>query len=95
MILYKQWHLSFIFHYEEEDYTGLLFRQLNLSVGCLEHDVMAKEGFPGVSVVENLPANIAYVRDAGSVPGSGRSPGEGNGNPVQYSCPGNPMDEGT
>ena len=41
---------------------------------------MAKEGFPGVSVVENLPANIAYVRDAFSVPGSGRSPGGGHGN---------------
>jgi len=33
-------------------------------------------------------------RDAGSIPGSGRSPGEGNGNPLQYSCLGNPMDRG-
>ena len=32
--------------------------------------------------------------DAGSIPGSGRSPGEGNGNPLQYSCLGNPMDRG-
>ena len=43
-------------------------------------------GFPGGSVVKNLPAN---ARDMGSVPGSGKSPGEGNGNPLQYSCLGN------
>ena len=35
------------------------------------------------------------AEDAGSIPGSGRSPGEGNGNPLQYSCLGNPMDRGT
>jgi len=40
-------------------------------------------GFLGGSVVRNLPAN---ARDAGSIPGSGRSPGGGNGNPLQYSC---------
>ena len=49
------------------------------------------EGFPGGSVVKNLPAN---AEDVGSVPGSGRSPGEGNGNPLKYSCLGNPMDRG-
>jgi len=43
-------------------------------------------------VVKNLPAN---PRDADSIPGSGRSPGEGNGNTLQYSCLGNPMDRGT
>ena len=48
-------------------------------------------GFPGGSVVKNPPAN---VRDAGSIPGSGSSPGEGNGNPLQYSHPKNPMDRG-
>ena len=48
-------------------------------------------GFPGGSVVKNLPAN---ARDAGSVAGWGRSPGEGNGNLLQYSCLGNPMDGG-
>ena len=49
------------------------------------------EGFPGSSVVKNLPANAG---DTDSVPGSGRSPGEGNDNPFQYSCLGNPMDGG-
>ena len=48
-------------------------------------------GFLGGSVVKNLPANTG---DAGSVPGSGRSPGGGNGNPLQYSCQDNPMDRG-
>ena len=37
-------------------------------------------------VVKNLPANAGDIRDAGSIPGWGRSPGEGNGNPLQYSC---------
>ena len=46
---------------------------------------------PGGSVVKNPPANSG---DVGSVPGSGRSPGEGNGNPLQYSCLRNPMDRG-
>ena len=49
-------------------------------------------GFPGGSAVKNPPAN---AEDAGSIPGSRRSPGEGNGSPLQYSCLGNPMDRGT
>ena len=48
-------------------------------------------GFPGDSVVKNPPANTG---DAGLIPGLGRSPEEGNGNPLQYSCLGNPMDKG-
>ena len=43
-------------------------------------------------MVKNPPANVG---DLGSIPGLGRSPGEGNGNPHQYSCLGNPMDRGT
>ena len=42
-------------------------------------------------MVKNLPANAG---DAGSIPGLGRSPGEENGNPIQYSCLENPMDRG-
>ena len=51
-------------------------------------------GFPGGSVVKNLPANAAEARDTGSIPGLGRSPGGGNGNPLQYSCLENSMDTG-
>ena len=43
-------------------------------------------------LVKNLPANAGDTRDVGSIPGSGRSSGEGNGNPLQYFCLGNPMD---
>ena len=43
-------------------------------------------------MVKNPPANAGDVREAGSIPGLGRSSGEGNGNPLQYSCLGNPMD---
>ena len=50
------------------------------------------KGFPGGSVVKNLPANVGGV---GLVSGLGRSPGEENGNPLQYSCLGNPMDKET
>ena len=46
-------------------------------------------GFPGGSVVKNPLVNAG---DLGSIPRSGRSPEEGNGNPLQYSCLGNPMD---
>ena len=45
----------------------------------------------GGSVVKNPPAN---ARDLGLIPGWGRSPGEGNGNPLHYSCLGNPVDRG-
>ena len=49
------------------------------------------EGFPGGAVVRSLPANIG---DVGQISGLGRSPGEGNDNPLQCSCLGNPMDRG-
>ena len=45
-------------------------------------------------VVKNQPANTGGVRDLGSIPGLGRSPGAGHGNPLQYSCLENPMDRG-
>ena len=48
-----------------------------------------------VLVVKYLPANAGDPKDAVSVPGLGRCPGEGNGNPLQYSCLGNPMDRPT
>ena len=45
-------------------------------------------------VVKNLPASAGGIRDSGLIPGLGRSPGEGNGNPLQYSCLENLMDRG-
>ena len=45
-------------------------------------------------MVENLPANAGDVRDVDLIPGLERYPGEGNGNPLHYSCLGNPMNRG-
>ena len=49
-------------------------------------------GFPGGASGKNLTANAGHVRDASSIPGSGRSPGGGHSNPLQYSCLENPME---
>ena len=62
------------------DFVLLIFEELILNTG-----------FPGGSVLKNPPANTG---DSGSIPGSGRSPGEGNDNPLQYSCLGNAMNRG-
>ena len=48
--------------------------------------------FPGDSAVKNSPVNAGDIRDSGLIPGLGRSPGEGDGNPFQYSCLRNPTD---
>ena len=53
-----------------------------------------RRGFPRGRVVNNPPANAGNTRDTGLIPGSGRSPGEGNGNPLQYSCLENSVDRG-
>ena len=60
-------------------------------VGKLRMDNPNTAGFPGGSVIKNLPANSGVL---GSIPELGRSPGEGNGNPLQYSCLEIPMDGG-
>ena len=49
-------------------------------------------GFPGGSVVRKPPTNVGATGDASLTPGLGRFPGGGNGNPLQYSCLGNPTD---
>ena len=66
----------------------MLFHSFNIHI--TEYCV-GGAGFPGGSVVKNLPANVG---DSGSIPGLGRSLGEGNGNPFHFSCLGNPMDRG-
>ena len=59
---------------------------------CLDLNILIR-GFPG-GASGNLPANAGDIRDGGSIPGSGRSPGKENGNPLQCSCLENPMDGG-
>ena len=51
-------------------------------------------GFPGGASGKDPPANGGDIRDVGSIPGSGRSPGGENGNPLQYSCLENTIDRG-
>ena len=60
-------------------------------LGCYLYSRYGHIGFPRGSVVKNPPIN---AEDTGSIPGLGRSPGEGNGNPLQYSCLENPMNRG-
>ena len=52
-------------------------------------------GFPGGAVIKNPPANAGDTSHEGSIPGLGRYPGGGNGNPFQYSCLENSMDRRT
>ena len=68
--------------------------EVSFSLGKLICFVINTMGFPGGTVVKNLPANAGDARDAGLIPGLGRSPGAGNGNPLQYSCLENPVDNG-
>ena len=57
-------------------------------------NLVGKDQLVSGSVVKNPPANAGDTGDLNSIPGSGRSRGEGNGNPVQYSCLENPIDRG-
>jgi len=61
---------------------------------CIYTHTYQHAGFTGDSVVKNLPANIRDTGDMGWIPELGKSSGGGNGNPLQYSCLGNPMDKG-
>ena len=59
---------------------------------CRKENADTLWDFPSGSVVKNPHANAEAAGDIGSIPGLGRSPGGGNGNPLQYSCLENPMD---
>ena len=70
---------------------GVAQRRTRLKQLSSSSSISNYPGFPGGSVVKNLPANEG---DVGSIPGSERSPGEGNGNPLQDSCLRNPINRG-
>ena len=63
-------------------------------MACLTICDLLGGSFTGGSVVKNLPVSTGDTRDVGLILGLGRYPGEGNGNPVQYSCLENSMDRG-
>ena len=71
---------------------------LPLDLGCENPYLFIQqifiECFPGGSVVKNPPSNTEDIEDSGLVPGLGRCPRVGNGNPLQYSCLESPMDGG-
>ena len=77
-------------HHSTEDAFSLgVLPSGNTSMGlCFQTQVWV------VLTVKNLPVNAGDPRDTGSIPELGRSPGGGNGNPLQYSCLENPMDGG-
>ena len=85
--------LKAICHHMESENKANAWRRARTKI-CL----MTLFGLLGASqaalVVKNLPANSGDAGDMGSIPGSGRFPGEGNGNPLQSSCLENPMDRG-
>ena len=81
-------NIEFIQSYKSQ--TQVLSLKLNIWI-LFKQLVISVLGFPCGSVVKTLSATVG---DMGLIPGSGRSPGEGNGNPLQYSCLGNPMDRG-
>ena len=68
----------------------LTLKVSNFSSFVFNMGIMIKIGFPGGSVVKNPPANAG---DLGSISGLGRAPGEGHGNPLQYSCLEYPTEE--
>ena len=67
----------------------------NLNLLYIKYITNKDLDFPGGTVLKNPPTNTEDERDMSSIPGLQRSPGEGNGNPLQYSCLKNSMDRGT
>ena len=87
----------YIIYMCKENTLAKKVKPLDLSLGtklqldALTFSPVCNRGFPGGSMVRNLPAKAG---DFGSIPAPGRSPGGGNGNPLQYSCLGKSMDRG-
>ena len=91
MNLSKLWKLVMDREARRSAVHGVAKSQTRLSNWIESVKLFTEHNVSGGPVVKNPPANTG---DMGSIPGSGRSPGEGNGNPLQYSCQGHPMDRG-
>ena len=91
-------------HEKHNQHCGVIYKVKRVDSGHSHHKenfffsfylyLYEIKGFPCGTIVKNLPANAGDARDMGSIPESGRSPGVGNGNPLQYSCLENFMDRG-
>ena len=68
---------------------------MRVSQLALFHITLGFQGFPDGSMGKESTCDAGDIGDVGSIPGLGRSPGEGTGNPLQYSCLGNPTDRGS
>ncbi|KAI4548176.1 hypothetical protein MG293_000506 [Ovis ammon polii] len=79
--------------YESVNFIPLLAEKFGICGILDQRNSSFSAGFPGDSVVKNLPANAVDVGDAGLISELERSPGGGNDNPLQYSCQYKPMDE--
>ena len=85
------------YHYDPDNHDGVISHlepdilecEVKWVLGYIPMNKASGSGLPGGSEVKVSASNVG---DLGSMPGSGRSPGEGNGNPFQYSCLKNPMD---
>ena len=86
------WHTQNIIAYINFFLLTGVIRKCKIYYVMSYASVNFKLGFPGSSVVKNPTANAGDAGDVGSIPGLGRSPGEGNGKPLQHSWLGNPMD---
>ena len=75
-------------------YPPRLFQVRSCETNALPSTVLEFGASQVALVVKNPPANAGDIRVMGSIPGWGRSPGGGHGNPLQYSCLGNPIDRG-
>ena len=76
-------------------YKVVFYRLIFIDVFIYYYHILSISGaFPGSKMVHNPPASVGNARDVGLIPGSGRSPGVGNGNLLQYSCLENSMDGG-
>ena len=75
-------------------FVTCILPQLDFSTENNYETLEGKRASEVVLVVKNPPANAGDIRDGSPIPGSGKSPGGGNGNPLQYSCLENPVDRG-
>ena len=94
-MLIKRRHFFFFQPADYHEFKRLKISKVSIDMGKLSYILMGVNiewGFPGGSVVKNPPANAGTVGDLGLIPVLGRSPGIGNGNPLQYSCLDNPVD---
>ena len=86
--------ISWLFHHGFDIKYYLSIRLVSVLVHIYGGSYSKLDNFPGGAVVKNLPTNAGDARHVGSIPGLGRSPGGGNGNPLPSSCLGNPVDRG-